>query len=102
LAATRFVDELNQAIDRILEEQHLWPFSPQVTLMLKLPCFPFLVIYREAAESVLILAVAHGHRRPGYWRNRALPELCPGRTNDRLPARHRPISRKTNHLPDKT
>jgi plasmid stabilization system protein ParE len=70
LAATRFVTELNQAIDRILEAPHRWPRSPRGTRKLKLPCFPFLVIYREAAESVLILAVAHGHRRPGYWKNR--------------------------------
>lgn len=32
--------------------------------------FPFLLIYRETAASVEILAVAHGRRRPGYWRDR--------------------------------
>ena len=58
LAATRFVAELNQTIDRILEAPHRWPRSAHDTRKLKLPCFPFLVIYREVEESVLVLAVA--------------------------------------------
>jgi plasmid stabilization system protein ParE len=70
LAAARFVAELNEAIDRILEAPHRWPRSARGTHKLKLPCFPFLVIYREVEESVLILAVAHGSRRPGYWKSR--------------------------------
>jgi plasmid stabilization system protein ParE len=70
LAAMRFVAELNQTIDRILEAPRRWPRSAHDTRKLKLPCFPFLVIYREVEESVLVLAVAHGHRRPGYWKSR--------------------------------
>jgi plasmid stabilization system protein ParE len=70
LAATRFVAELNQVIDRIFEAPHRWPRSTRGTRKLKLPCFPFLVIYREVDGAVLILAVAHGSRRPGYWRSR--------------------------------
>ena len=70
LAATRFVAELNQVIDRILEAPHRWPRSARGTRKIKLPCFPFLVIYRELEGSVLILAVAHGYRRPGYWKSR--------------------------------
>jgi len=70
MAATRFVTELDQAIDRILEAPHRWPRSARGTRKLKLPCFPFLVIYREVDRSILILAVAHGNRRPGYWKSR--------------------------------
>lgn len=32
--------------------------------------FPYSVVYRNDSESVLILAVAHQSRRPGYWRRR--------------------------------
>ncbi len=32
--------------------------------------FPYSVVYRRDPESVLILAVAHQSRRPGYWRSR--------------------------------
>jgi plasmid stabilization system protein ParE len=32
--------------------------------------FPYYVAYTIRAETVVILAVAHGRRRPGYWRKR--------------------------------
>jgi hypothetical protein len=32
--------------------------------------FPYLVVFREQTSGVEIIAIAHGHRRPGYWRNR--------------------------------
>lgn len=32
--------------------------------------FPYSVVYRRDPESVLILAVAHQRRRPGFWRRR--------------------------------
>jgi len=33
--------------------------------------FPYSIVYRRDAEFLLILAVAHQRRRPGYWRHRA-------------------------------
>jgi hypothetical protein len=35
--------------------------------------FPFAIVYVELDTEVLILAVAHGKRRPGYWRERVPP-----------------------------
>ena len=32
--------------------------------------FPYSVIYRETLYEVQILAIAHGKRRPAYWRSR--------------------------------
>ena len=32
--------------------------------------FPFSVIYQELLSEIIVFAVAHGHRRPGYWRSR--------------------------------
>ena len=32
--------------------------------------FPYVVFYSENEQSVRVMAVAHGRRRPGYWRNR--------------------------------
>jgi plasmid stabilization system protein ParE len=69
-AATRFVAELNRAIDNILDAPDRWPSDSHRTRKVKLPCFPFLVIYRESAKMIQILAIAHGRRRPGYWRTR--------------------------------
>jgi plasmid stabilization system protein ParE len=32
--------------------------------------FPFGVIYREDREEILVVAVAHQRRKPGYWARR--------------------------------
>lgn len=32
--------------------------------------FPYRLVYAVIGEEVLFLAVAHLHRRPGYWRDR--------------------------------
>ena len=32
--------------------------------------FPYHLVYRDEPGHVLIVAVAHGARRPGYWRQR--------------------------------
>ena len=32
--------------------------------------FPYVVFYSEGADAVRIMAVAHGKRRPGYWKHR--------------------------------
>ncbi len=32
--------------------------------------YPYQVIYREEANEILIVAIAHAKRRPGYWAGR--------------------------------
>jgi len=32
--------------------------------------FPFAIIYRDTPEAIQVIAIAHGHRRPGYWKKR--------------------------------
>lgn len=32
--------------------------------------FPFAVIYAERDQELLVIAVAHTSRKPGYWKNR--------------------------------
>lgn len=32
--------------------------------------FPYLIIYREEPDRILIVAIAHGKREPGYWKDR--------------------------------
>jgi plasmid stabilization system protein ParE len=70
-AAARFVREINEVIARIRAAPNRWPSGVRGTRKVKLPCFPFLVVYREANSTIQILAVAHGRRLPGYWKVRA-------------------------------
>lgn len=32
--------------------------------------FPFSIVYRHAADTLTIIAIAHHSRRPGYWAGR--------------------------------
>ena len=34
--------------------------------------FPYRVYYRARPEEILVVAIGHRRRRPGYWRSRAI------------------------------
>jgi plasmid stabilization system protein ParE len=36
-----------------------------------IPGFPYNIIYRVWKDYIYLVAVAHQHRRPGYWRDRS-------------------------------
>ena len=57
-------------VDRILAAPERWPAGPYGTRKFLLHRFPFAVVYRELPSAIQVLAVAHGHRRPGYWKTR--------------------------------
>ena len=69
-AALNFVSEVDRALDLVIASPGRWPRSEHATRKFVLRRFPFAVIYREAERSIQILAIAHGHRRPGYWSER--------------------------------
>jgi plasmid stabilization system protein ParE len=46
------------------------PFGSRLRRVL-VPGFPYGLIYLAERDRVLIVAVAHVRRRPGYWRSRA-------------------------------
>jgi plasmid stabilization system protein ParE len=33
--------------------------------------FPYSLVYRQVADAIVVIAVAHQRRRPGYWRRRS-------------------------------
>ncbi|MBS1842118.1 MAG: type II toxin-antitoxin system RelE/ParE family toxin [Acidobacteria bacterium] len=69
--AERFIIEYEQALDMIHDAPDRWPPYVRGTRHIKTPSFPFLVIYHTTASRTHVLAVAHGHRRPGYWKRRS-------------------------------
>jgi len=71
VAASRFVAELSRAIAAIAEAPQRWPAGVSGTRRFVLQRFPYAVVYRELPSKIQVLAVAHGRRRPGYWRERA-------------------------------
>ena len=69
-AAQEFVAEVDRAIALVMESPRRWPVGEHNTCRFVLQRFPFAIIYREKDSGVQILAFAHGHRRPGYWKER--------------------------------
>jgi plasmid stabilization system protein ParE len=68
--ALQFVQELDRAIVRIAEAPHRWPPYLHGTRRIRLARFPFLIPYREDHFRILIVAIAHAKRKPGYWKER--------------------------------
>ena len=69
-AALNFVAEVDRAINSITASPARWPSGEQGTRKFVLQRFPFAIIYREKETVIQVLAIAHGHRRPGYWKGR--------------------------------
>jgi len=69
-AARRFSADLDAAESAIFERPEAWLRGADGTRRYLLRRFPFSVVYRVEPSRILIVAVAHGRRRPGYWRRR--------------------------------
>lgn len=69
-AAIRFSLELDDAERAILDRPEAWPAVGAGNRHYLLRRFPFSVVYRIEPLTVLIVAVAHARRRPGYWEDR--------------------------------
>jgi len=69
--AERFSAAIDAAVMKISGNPEMHPQLAGDVRFIRVRRFPFLLIFkRQSADSVLIVAVAHGRRRPGYWRRR--------------------------------
>jgi hypothetical protein len=66
----RFLDDVVQGLTLIAETPPRWPvLSGHIRRYLLRP-FPYGLLYRELPQQVLVVAVMHLHREPGYWKSR--------------------------------
>ena len=65
-----FLDAVDQALDRLLIDPAARPVAGEGIHRQSLDRFPFSLLYRIQAARIVIVAVAHHSRKPGYWRNR--------------------------------
>lgn len=65
-----FFQEITTAISRIREAPNTWPDYRQGTRRFLVHRFPFAIIYSQRSVGLLVIAVMHLKRRPGYWRAR--------------------------------
>jgi plasmid stabilization system protein ParE len=65
-----FISAVERSYQRLMvfpESGH--PFGRRLRRVL-VPGFPYGLLYRASPDLIFVVAVAHLHRRPGYWRHR--------------------------------
>lgn len=70
-SAERFTDAVDAALVRIAANPTQFASADGMHRECPVKKFPFRVVYRLVDNRVLVVAIAHAKRRPGYWRNRA-------------------------------
>ena len=66
----RFAREIRSAIAKIAAAPGRWRVLEQDVHLCRTRVFPYAVLYTVEIDFILIVAIAHGKRRPGYWRHR--------------------------------
>jgi plasmid stabilization system protein ParE len=69
-AAERFLDEVDHTVRRIEEQPAQFPRYELETRRAFLRRFPYFIVFRERGSDIEIVAIAHGRRRPGFWKDR--------------------------------
>lgn len=65
-----FLDDVQRVIDLVREHPKIGQSVGGGFRRAVLRRFPFSIIYSEERNEIVIIAVAHTKRRPGYWRGR--------------------------------
>ena len=71
--------EVTRAFEMILGNPRVWPkwlglrsrYTIRRFVMLR---FPFAIGYLITPTEIIVLAVAHARRKPGYWLSRTVPK----------------------------
>lgn len=65
-----FLLEALAAIGRIQDFPNAWHPYTENTRRCQTRRFPYGISYQVLESEILVIAIAHMHRRPGYWRDR--------------------------------
>jgi len=68
--ALRFVDAVEHAIDLVVETPLRWLDIDDGIRRCLTRVFPYALLYSIEADYLLIVAVMHCSREPGYWKHR--------------------------------
>jgi plasmid stabilization system protein ParE len=72
VAAARFESEVARSVARLAANPQLYALEDDRHRLCPLGRFPYCLAYRVTpAGDVLVVALAHTARRPGYWRGRS-------------------------------
>lgn len=65
-----FRRELRQLLRLVATRPEAWPRCGDGIRRCLMARFPYMAIYAPLPDGLLVLAVGHQHRKPGYWRER--------------------------------
>jgi plasmid stabilization system protein ParE len=68
--ALRFVDAVERAITLVVESPYRWRDVDDGIRRCLTRVFPYALLYSVETDRVLIVAVMHCSREPGYWKKR--------------------------------
>lgn len=67
----RFESEYESLVRRICDAPRMYAVvAPPDIRQARMRHFPYSVLFRETADGINIIAVAHSRRKPGYWLDR--------------------------------
>ena len=66
----KFEAEIKNALKKILQFPNAWPIERSGIRRFVSHRFPYKILYSIENDEILIIAFAHLHRRPGYWKDR--------------------------------
>ncbi len=66
----RFRDEVASVIDSIVTNPLLWREQSGGYRRVNCPVFPYYIPFFIREEKLIIAAIAHDRRNPGYWKTR--------------------------------
>jgi toxin ParE1/3/4 len=71
----RFKERITEGLNAIVADPERYPPVRDASGIqrLRIKQFPFSLLYINRADYIWIVAIAHGSRRPGYWKRR-IPE----------------------------
>ena len=70
MAALRFIDAVDASLSRIQSNVSTFAFVDRVHQQCPVERFPFRLIFQRYDSEIVIVAIAHAKRQPGYWHGR--------------------------------
>jgi len=69
--AIRFRTVIREAIDKLRDDPKLGMRLDEIYRFYRIKkSFPFYLVYRTDPTKIVVVAIAHNRRQPGYWRGR--------------------------------
>ena len=68
--AFRFIDAVEEVVSRVVENPLRWRVIDEDVRRCLTRVFPYGVLYTIEVDFILIVAVMHCSREPGYWKGR--------------------------------